>query len=122
MTTLTLPDDLQDVFQEILAEKYAFIYRGKPVNFALKRNEHTYLYWIGVNGAMYCYTPHPSTDGDYFVWTYAPKGLPKAQTGEGARSDNAKRFVMQDVVRCATCRTAKMKALRRHAQDKGKRR
>jgi hypothetical protein len=111
MNTIIPPAEIQDLFRPLFADMYSFKYHGKLVNFALKPNEHTYLYWTGTSGAMYCYTPHPSTDGDYFVWTYAPKG-------EGARSGDAKRFIMRDIVRCATRKTAKMKALRRHAQDK----
>jgi|SRR3990167_4098033 len=110
MNTIIPPAEIQELFRPLLADAYAFRYKGSSVNFALKRGEHLYLYFNGVSGAMYCYTPHPSMDGDYFVWTYAPKG-------EGARSGGAKHFVMRDIVRCATRKTAKMKALRRHAQE-----
>ena len=110
MTQIVPPAEIQELFRPLLADAYAFRYKDKPVNFALKRGECLYRYFNGSSGAMYCYTPHPSTDGDYFVWTYAPKS-------KGARSGKASRFVMRNIVRCATRKTAKSKALKRWQSD-----
>ena len=106
MNQIVPPAEIQGLFRPLLTNTHALTYKGKSVNFALKRGECLYRYFNGKSGAMYCYTPHPSTDGDYFVWTYAPKG-------KGAHSGKAIRFAMRDVVRCATRKTAKAKAIKR---------
>ena len=103
---MDIPADLQDVFGDLMKRAYAFNYKGKPVKFALKQNENTYVYFDGKNGTMYCYTPHPSTDGDYFVWDYVPHG-------KGARSGNAERYSMKNIVRCAHRNVAKARAIAR---------
>jgi len=106
MSMLTIPDDMKEVFVDLLRPLYVFQYKGKPVNFALAKGQCTYRYFEDARGVWHCYTPHPSTDGDYFVWDYVPHG-------KGARTRKAKRYTMKNVVRCAHRNTAKSKAIAR---------
>jgi hypothetical protein len=110
MTQIVPPAEIQELFCPLLADIYAVKYHSKTIHFSLKRGEYTYRYFNGKSGAIYCYTPHPSTDGDYFVWTYVPKG-------KGSRSGKASRFSMKGIVRCATRKTAKSKAIKRWQSD-----
>lgn len=104
--------ELRELFAPLLSELYAVTYKGEKISFNLKKSEHLYRYFEGPSGRLFCYTPHPSTKGFYFVWTYIPKG-------KGARSGDATRFAMRDLVKCARRKTARGKAIARYYKDKG---
>lgn len=103
--------ELRELFAPLLTELYAVEYKGEKIRFDLKPHEHLYNYYQGSSGRLFCYTPHSSTTGDYFAWTYVPKG-------EGARSGKARQYVMRDLVKCARRKTARGKALSRYYKDK----
>jgi hypothetical protein len=103
--------EIRGYFEELLADLYSLRYKGEKIEFRLKPGECTYRYYQGPSGRQYCYTPHPSTKGDYFVFTYVPKG-------KGSRSGKASRFALRDLVRCAKRKTARGKALQRYEKDK----
>lgn len=112
---MSLLDDpeLRELFAPVLAEINAVEYKGKKIRFNLKPHEHLYNYYEGRSGRLYCYTPHTSNEGFYYVWTYVPKG-------EGSRSGSAKTFVMRDLVQCAKRKTARGKAISRYYKDSKK--
>lgn len=96
-----IPPELLDFVTDWLAPRY----KGKTIKFNLKPGQYMYRYFRDRRGAMHCYTPHPSTEGDYFAWTYQPYG-------KGARSKPNKWKVTR-LVRCARAKTAKAKAIKR---------
>lgn len=105
-----LDPDVRGYFEELLSDMYSLRYKGEKIEFKLKPGEHTYNYFQGPSGRQYCFTPHASTKGDFFVWTYVPKG-------KGARSGKASRYTVRDLVRCSKRKTAKSKALARYYRD-----
>jgi hypothetical protein len=105
-----IPEEFRPMFEELLRDFYALSYKGEKIRFDLKPGEHTYNYYQGPSGARFCYTPHKSTKGDYFVWTYVPKG-------KGSRSGDPSRYSLRGLVRCASRKTARSKALKRYESD-----
>jgi hypothetical protein len=87
MNTIYPPDEIQELFQPLLAEFYAVKNprTNKPIKFST--SGRAYLYYR-VNGNDYCYTPHPDTDGWYYSFAYI--GI-----GTGARTGKAKRWTMK---------------------------
>lgn len=108
--TVVIPDSVQKLMSDLLAELSAFRYKGKPVKFMLKPGDNLYLYFTGKSGAMYCYTPHKDVDGYYYVWTYAPRG-------KGSRSGKPERWVMKQVVRHSHLWVVRLKAMKRQRKD-----
>lgn len=107
----TMQQELINIFADAgIAVPGQLTYKGKPVFFSIDKRENLYLHFEDARGVWHCYTPHPSTDGDYFVFDYVPKG-------DGSRTGKATRYTMRDIVRCASRKTAKSKAVTRC--DKG---
>jgi hypothetical protein len=113
MSDLLNDPELRELFAPLLSELYAVSYKGEAIRFDLKRGEHLYNYYQGSSGRLFCYTPHPSTKGFYFVWTYVPKG-------KGSRSGSAREYTLRDLVKCSKRKTARSKAISRYYKDIGK--
>jgi hypothetical protein len=103
-TTQELNQLLKDIASDIFSLKNPKT--GETIRFLLRPNEHNYLYYTGPRGEMYCYSPHPDTKGNYWVWTYKP-------IGKGSRSGKPHRWNLSNLVRCAKRKTAKAKAILR---------
>jgi hypothetical protein len=88
---------------------------GKPIRFNLKKGQHYCNYFDGPRGEMFCYTPHPDVDGNYWCFTYQPYGA-------GSRSGDPKRWKVIKLVRCSrrkvACQKARQRLTRAHGQGK----
>ncbi len=85
---------------------------GELIEFKLKRDQHSYLYYEGPRGEMYCYTPWKSTLGWYYAYTMQPYG-------KGSQSGNATQWRARNVVRFRKRNLAKKTALHRLYKAKG---
>ena len=101
-------DHFMQGVQEVISDLFSLKdpKSGEVIQFHIKRNEHSYLYYKGPRGELYCYTPHPDINGNFWCWTYQP-------IGKGSRSGRPHKLKLVDLVRCAKRKTAKAKALRR---------
>jgi len=101
---IDIPDDIKGEIEKLISP--SITYKGKPVKFSLAKDEFLYRYFKDSRGVLHCYTPHHSTDGDYFAWDYVP-------VGKGSRSGKATRWTLKNLVRCALRNVAKQKAMDR---------
>lgn len=84
---------------------------GNAIEFKVKKREHTFNYFLSRKGDLFCYTPHPDVDGNFWCFTYKP-------IGKGSRSGKAIQWKAIDLVRCAKRKTAKDKALARWSKSR----
>ena len=87
---------------------------GEPVQFRLKNNQRSYLYYE-VNkgsrkGTWHCYTPWKDTKGRYWAFTYKP-------VGPGSRSGKATRYEIRQPVSFKKRKLAQKRALDRFYRD-----
>ena len=96
---------LQSAIERIAdAMAEAAVTRDPPMLFRLRKDAATYLSF-GSGATLYCYTPHPDTNGDFWAFDWVTKNGTS---------------VMKRKVRCASRFTAKVKARTRYNKAKGK--
>lgn len=73
----------------------------------LRDGQSPFLYYKGPRGELYVYTPWKDQDGNYWTWTYQPKG-------KGSRSGDPERWVASHITQARSRKTAHKRARHRY--------